>query len=528
MPELKNITGEILEHQIRTGNTWGGHSLISNNAIEMDSYQITSPLEYKRGISAYKLPVVFKNCIFDASLVIESFTQMGDIIFENCEFNSQINLNNVTRNIKFIDQCKIQAPIYITASGANELLINRIDNYAIITISGAIAHCEITNINTGRVKNEKSGAFEFTSAHFTTLRLQNIFSEAIKIYNHTSARSESSLQSLFINQLEFNHYTFGNIIRILDSETCTLLFDNLKGESQRIIEISNTKVFERMRLPLSQLFRTSISHSPYIKQLIIWGNNDVGKNFSINNATIENFIFENVLNEGRLTLQQLTIPKNGSLEIVSSDLKKTDFILCDFSHALFNFQNSKISEVFLSETDFPKKVVIEGTANYKQAQLAFGQLHTAFSKQGDTFRSLEYQAREIESHYEVLKSSKKNVPFRYSTLVNLWFSKFSNDFGRSWIKGIRMSIIVGVLFFWAVVISSDQYYVGLPISCNQIIFIAFFRFLNPLRFILLEDLFNNKLMFSGWAYFWDFLGRIFLAYAYYQTIQAFRKFGRKS
>jgi hypothetical protein len=56
--------------------------------------------------------------------------------------------------------------------------------------------------------------------------------------------------------------------------------------------------------------------------------------------------------------------------------------------------------------------------------------------------------------------------------------------------------------------------------------------MNPLRFFELDALFNNtskedNIKLDGRSYLADFGGRIFVAYGYYQTIQAFRRFGRK-
>jgi hypothetical protein len=56
--------------------------------------------------------------------------------------------------------------------------------------------------------------------------------------------------------------------------------------------------------------------------------------------------------------------------------------------------------------------------------------------------------------------------------------------------------------------------------------------MNPLRFFELESIFKVGqerpfLSLSGWSYFWDLWGRVFVAYGFYQTIQAFRKYGRK-
>ena len=56
--------------------------------------------------------------------------------------------------------------------------------------------------------------------------------------------------------------------------------------------------------------------------------------------------------------------------------------------------------------------------------------------------------------------------------------------------------------------------------------------MNPLRFFELETIFNNtskegNIKLNGYSYLADFGGRVFVAYGYYQTIQAFRRFGRK-
>ena len=61
---------------------------------------------------------------------------------------------------------------------------------------------------------------------------------------------------------------------------------------------------------------------------------------------------------------------------------------------------------------------------------------------------------------------------------------------------------------------------------------AYLKFMNPLRFFELDALFNNtpvenKLRLNTYSYLSDFIGRIFITYGYYQTIQAFRRFGRR-
>ncbi len=56
--------------------------------------------------------------------------------------------------------------------------------------------------------------------------------------------------------------------------------------------------------------------------------------------------------------------------------------------------------------------------------------------------------------------------------------------------------------------------------------------MNPIRFFDLSDLFKKEqdkhwLTLTWYSYVIDFFGRVFIAYGYYQTIQAFRRFGRR-
>jgi hypothetical protein len=82
-------------------------------------------------------------------------------------------------------------------------------------------------------------------------------------------------------------------------------------------------------------------------------------------------------------------------------------------------------------------------------------------------------------------------------------------------------------------LTTEEFYFGFPIKIKWEYFASFLKFMNPLRYFETENLFklteDKKLpaTLNNLSYLWDFLGRIFVTYGYYQTIQAFRKFGRK-
>jgi len=243
----------------------------------------------------------------------------------------------------------------------------------------------------------------------------------------------------------------------------------------------------------------------------------------VQNATIDNLEFEKVFNKGSITLRDIRIADHGTVSFRSSNLGKTDFILCDFTRAKLIFENSKLTESFFAESSFPRIVIGRGGINHNQAQLAFGQIAAAYQRQGDNVRALEYNAREVEALYRATRWKSWDILKKF----NLWLNFISNNFGRYWMLGVVFSVFVGLLFFCFLLITTDKYEIGFP-TIESTLVPVYLRFMNPIRFVDLESLFGAvSVKLNNWSYFWDLLGRVFLTYGYYQTIQAFRRYGRK-
>jgi len=259
----------------------------------------------------------------------------------------------------------------------------------------------------------------------------------------------------------------------------------------------------------------------HMDKLRLSGDNQKTSVIDIKQTTFKELLFDEVYNEERLTCRGVSVPEGGKIVLLSSNLSKADFISCDFSKAVLEFQNSKITEVFLSETDFPQTVTCNGRISHAQEQLAFGQLHTAFAKQGDTIRALEYQSREIEAHYKGIQSfGRKKFPWLQFTKINLGLNKLSNNFGRDWGRGITFSITLGLICFITLVFTTDQYSFNGTWNWDNRLVVSFFRFMNPLRFFDLEGLFAQSgkpsyITLTAGSYIVDWVGRIGLTYGYY-------------
>lgn len=106
--------------------------------------------------------------------------------------------------------------------------------------------------------------------------------------------------------------------------------------------------------------------------------------------------------------------------------------------------------------------------------------------------------------------------------ILLYFNKYSNNFGTNWVSGIIFTILSSLLTFSSLITRRQ---VKLQLDLEGV-----GNFLKGLVDILnLTDwnemtILGEKL--TNWQYIFLFIGRIFIGYGYYQTIQAFRKFGK--
>ena len=111
--------------------------------------------------------------------------------------------------------------------------------------------------------------------------------------------------------------------------------------------------------------------------------------------------------------------------------------------------------------------------------------------------------------------------------ILLFFNKISNDFGTNWVQGVCFTIIMAGITF-IVMAAVSGYTISLSENALQNSFISFLKIINILDLKPFDDknkdsLFGNM---NSLTLLFLFIGRIFIGYGYYQTIQAFRKYGK--
>lgn len=110
--------------------------------------------------------------------------------------------------------------------------------------------------------------------------------------------------------------------------------------------------------------------------------------------------------------------------------------------------------------------------------------------------------------------------------ITIWFNYLSNNFGQSWFRGVIFSLAVSYLFFLLLILNSEEQF-EVDFSLKTILLTSkyFIQFLNITNWEYQPygiDLLNGYDL----GYLILFIGRIFTGYGFYQTIQAFRKFGK--
>lgn len=108
----------------------------------------------------------------------------------------------------------------------------------------------------------------------------------------------------------------------------------------------------------------------------------------------------------------------------------------------------------------------------------------------------------------------------------LQLNKLSNDFGTDWSRGILFTLIVTLMTF-SLIIASLKIDLELQWSnegLNNLIKNVFVVH-NVTEW---KNLYFFDKEIQGWSFLILFIGRIFIGYGYYQTIQAFRKYGKSS
>lgn len=200
-----------------------------------------------------------------------------------------------------------------------------------------------------------------------------------------------------------------------------------------------------------------------------------------------------------------------------------------------NFYGASFDQnMYLNDGDFKKleleRCVIDNSyfldVKIKSAgRETFRIIKNEFLKQNDRIEALKYHAREMNAYWlelakKVFKYDAKSF-WEYLKILGdiliLSLNTLSNRFGLSW--------MIGLIFTFTTTWLMYCWYLNFVCVCppESLSFWKYYpQFLSPLH----ELNFIENAQLTNGAYVIDFLGRAVSSFGIYQTVQAFRKFGR--
>ncbi|WP_108808929.1 pentapeptide repeat-containing protein [Aquimarina spinulae] len=262
------------------------------------------------------------------------------------------------------------------------------------------------------------------------------------------------------------------------------------------------------------------------KEDIIFYKTDFNKTTVFSMATfVGNVLFTYSLFSTKAIFARTKFKKGIDLSqtIISGELKPFDL---QFDFRKFDIVYvGKDDEVYQNYIDRDAKIPLVNKVH------TFQVLKKAFEDSGNYSDSI-LMLREEKAALKKLVKAKlkdKNSNINRGDKWILLLNRISNHYRSDFRNGIWFTLLAAITFGMLTLIFTEAFQNNICFSnCsfNEDTFIKgvkfIFTFLNPAR--RLSYLENLNPIFYGFAYLFDFIGRIAVGYGIYQTVQAFRKF----
>lgn len=312
--------------------------------------------------------------------------------------------------------------------------------------------------------------------------------------------STTFLKCIYSDYISFENSIFSEMLLIEDSIVSNImLFSSYTSDEQ-----NNIITFEKLTLKSVKVIGDIHIERENIKEL--------------------NCYFSSVKSEGRLRISESSINKfiflensiNGRVDVIECQIDKID-LNATIVVGYFN----------LLDTELEKRNI----SNRNTAQI----LKNESSKLNNIIQSVQMKQIEMNIYMiELLKKLKrdkrvsfssylKNIPLGRILLLLLNFC--SNGFGLKWVQGILFTMTIALLFF----ILINFFGIETPIFIIDFKFNNFGEvwkgYLNILNVLNFRDKLDG-IELNAWGESLFFVSKIFLSYGIYQTVSAFRKYGK--
>lgn len=435
------------------------------------------------------------NYNFDDNVGIELCSSSKSLEFENCSFQKDVNFNEESLNSLIFRSCSFFGELSLNSTQIGEGLICYDSEFSmkVFLLDTEVNNMQFVNCKFNETVKIVNIAGELSEVNFERSTIKGMF-----FFNAFGEGEEIVLQEK--SRILFHHIFIDPagylIIRNINS-----LSKQQKGYFDfEYANILGAVVFQdicidKLLMKNASIVGSFLSQNIDLKKVDLKGSSPAGKLiFNPQNKAKGNFKYSDIL-ANRESAYILKKAKQEEGDGVSSTLLKRD--------ELDQYLNTEFS--WYSKSNRLQKALILLCVIIAIPLLPILLLIKSFVKSGWF----------------------KNFP----NFILLYLNKISNDFGQSWVLGIIFTILCATLFYFLI------NYIGLesPIfEFNANIFSkeswngfgevwkGFLKIINLLNF---NDKFEGEnLNAIGETLF--FVSKIFISYGIYQTVSAFRKFGK--
>lgn len=546
-------------------------NLIFNQIINEVDFQTNEALTFTKcifkehvffkEISAFE--IAFLDCSFEKGLYIGK-SSFNNIFLKRCKSKRDICIVSTECFLKLefercdIDEVDINGnykEIYVNSSIIKKLVLKEINaEYSIEKF--LVSFLGENNIKELRFESYSnySNIF-FKNGTYDMIHFEGVFHNRVFFEKEIIAKEVYFESCIIKDRLDFFEGEF-NKIAFLRSDFEGIVLFYLYGENKKLnigsLWISSCFFEKGVSLDLKELKELSLSNNNF-KELFhlasvkdfensvtvdlgganqgniiienIWASFSF---FDINfsNIYLKDIIFESLnysdfINKGDVTLSRI---KSGNyLNIVNSVLGKMNFLNEDIN--IFKeivIADSDIRHIIIKK--FPDNIrsyskntrmgfgIEDKTKNNLNLKNTYSQLKNIARINGDLQAMHKYKALEYKKALLIKKMSFDSIL--------LFLNWVSNDNGRSWIRGIVFTIVTSYVFFCLYIYNIDVY-PNYNVKEKTQDFILFFTSFPKLQLNKFEQV-NKEWNVSLIIWF----SRVFVSYGFYQTISAFRKYGK--
>lgn len=444
-----------------------------------------------------------------------------------------------------------------------ELLKGRTTNNPSNNESHYTIHGRVDNLyeNHFKVDNEKfdipylyieelitqdEACIHFNNCKFNTVIFSDIYTlKQANNFRSNRDKGKSKIELKFL-QCRIKNLSIIGDYKLVHITDCHISKLRAEGVIKTLNIEGPASLIKHIQILYSSINNTIVSYQKINKLEIIRNAQDSKESNQEHNIKLQNLVINDLnfhnLNTGKGIVLDGISPINeinSKIYISKSNLSNISFYNCDFSKfQSVNFEDSKIEILnsnfckwfkkietwrhkiieYKERSEFSvRKELVEDISTYRQFKSALNLQHDYFGVL--YFRSMEFNAY-------LRNITFKDEPWEWLLLTA---NKISNNHGLSWSRGFRFTFIVTIITFLIYLITLPNYpyefgWTSFPILINAVS--DFIKYL--CQFFVITHSFNFLEIAkpSGLSYFVDLLSRIVISYGIYQTVQAFRKYGK--